>query len=202
MTVGVPIDVDVPFRIHLEVPAHIALTFRFMRQTFRCAETGAQREHAQHRRATHRRQVLRSLRPEQMSEAQKDVPVRVMPASFHRAPIEQSVLKPERGCTRVLSPNSDRDDLMPPRQETLRTLPSFRMGDGKRIRRSWDRTGRQRGCEVRRGGEGKSRATQKIVCDGGGHRRSDPGDGGEAKGSVCGPANACVHRSVQPPPSG
>ena len=102
MTVGVPIDVDVPFRIHLEVPAHIALTFRFMRQTFRCAETGAQREHAQHRRATHRRQVLHSLRPEQMSEAQKDVPVRVMPASFHRAPIEQSVLKPERGCTPVL----------------------------------------------------------------------------------------------------
>ena len=31
-------------------------------------------------------------------------------------PRSESVLKPERGCTPVLSPNSDRDDLMPPRQ--------------------------------------------------------------------------------------
>ena len=107
MTVGVSIDVDVPVHIHLEVPVQIALTFRFMRQTFRCAEAGTPREHEHHRHAAHRRQVLHSLRPEQMSEAQKDVPVRVMFASF---------LKPERGCTPVLSPNSDRDDLMPPRQ--------------------------------------------------------------------------------------
>ena len=42
------------------------------------------------------------MRPEHMSEAQKDVPVRVMLASFRRAPIKESVLKPEPGCTPVL----------------------------------------------------------------------------------------------------
>ena len=157
------------------------------------------REHAQHRRATHRRQVLHSLRPEQMSEAQKDVPVRVMPASFHRAPIEQSVLKPERGCTPVLSPNSDRDDLMPPRRENFAHAAVVSHG-----RRQPDpavlRSHRQATQVAKFGGEKQGHTEDRMRR--GRSQTFRSGRRGEAKGSVCGPANACVHRSVQPPPSG
>ncbi len=128
---------------------------------------GAQREHEHHRRATHRRQVRHAMRPEHMSEAQKDVPVRVMLASFHRAPIKESVLKPERGCTPVLSPNSDRDDLMPPRQGRLcACCRRFAWATASGCGGLGIAPAGRAGCEVRRGKagpHGRSYATGEVT---------------------------------------